>query len=614
MKLNSELQKMLVRQLFYALAKSVSADEGKKEKKVTPSTYAMVPAYLIVAILMFVFIVWASWRVVRNWGSWKIHTPSPRPHYVRTLHGWVDRGTWELKQAKRTKRQEAKRDQHRLYRTTKANHKWIFHDPTGELQQRFDDQKKRSYLRLLPSWMRSYPHGTLQLGISAKLDKAQRGTYPVSDFQSPTHSRLTLSEPLENAQLDGCGIAHAFGDHYRLPDLPIMDYLCEILPGAPAKPGTLPKVPRVDQPIVTSVWHVRLTMLPELGRPRFESEQELDGQVEPQESVIERVTQNSLEIGRHRQELNDLDEPLIDSGSPHLPSFTVTLAHRPPVFGRRPVQAPPLPDNLQRATRLQNDDEGPERLTHDLRTEITLTSIRGDVDSLLDEIRTVVDRIRVRANALPFNSTLPELTRVHASLASARRINRGQFGTLNSVVPSTPTIITPPMQEEPNRAVIENLGTDDATTIDSTSEEEIDEGSDRAVTERLVTDGTSSPDHISEANNQNPITAALLRSVSDHDASLDPADRAAQRPSESEDAVRAEAIRQTAAFYNEMGHSGTSPNVPVHYSQADNDAAPVTTRSSPTQTATTGQVPVTATPSLQDLDGASDEALYTNEY
>lgn len=49
-------------------------------------------------------------------------------------------------------------------------------------------------------------------------------------------------------------------------------------------------------------WRVRETPLPErLGLPRLESEQELNGVVEPQETLIQRDTEHRLRFGRPQE-------------------------------------------------------------------------------------------------------------------------------------------------------------------------------------------------------------------------------------------------------------------------------------------------------------------------
>ena len=298
-------QEMLVLLIFFALVASVLAveDQDKKKedekKKMNKAAYALIPAYLGTAMLSFIFITWALWRTCHNWGWWRIHAPSPRPQYLRTLFGWVDRETLESKQAKRASLKKTKRDQHKIFRTAKADYRWIFHDPTGELQQRYNDQKQRSYLRLLPSWMRSYPHGALQSDRITKQGKAPKGIHQSPESQLSFHGYLTTSNSLELAQFDGYPFSVALRNSCNVSDLSIIKFIDAITPAAPDKFWLRSKIPAAHQPDLIQVWHVRERALPEImGMPRFESEQELNGGVEQQQTVIESLDGEVEQQGR----------------------------------------------------------------------------------------------------------------------------------------------------------------------------------------------------------------------------------------------------------------------------------------------------------------------------
>ncbi|KAL9136841.1 MAG: hypothetical protein Q9175_001944 [Cornicularia normoerica] len=744
--------------LFFALAALILAveDEEKKEDK---AAYALIPAYLGAAILSFIFIAWALWRIVHDWGRWKIHASSPRPQYLRTLFGWVDRETLELKQAKRAKRREAKRDQHKFYRTTKANYKWIFHDPTGELQQRFDDQKQRCYLRLIPSWMRSYPHGTLQSGTMVKQGNAPKGIYQWPELQLSSYSRLTISETLQHAQLDGYPMSGALRDPYRLPDLLIIELLDAIMAAAPEKLWLPSKVSAMDQPDVIQIWRIREIPLPErLGLPPRESEQQLSGEVEPQETLIRRDTEHRLREGGPQERMNEFvtvprdglgrpfrhprvfsTQPVRDTPDPEAirsqerrqryiedlgrriqevrTDLTVMLVRgtldnlmqdfrqargsrhwQAPVVSRPPVRAPLVPENVRQANRLQHYIEDIQSRIHDLRAEPILSPVRGRLDSLMHELRrargarerlgpvaslrpaaptaqpqvqnpidqlpvpientavgfeprprmtpdmwrsgmavqgpdrvevmNVVDSLhhlvmenvqnhlsayRNRSGNRDFqainrdghvsNSLSQGLNIIRANVATdslgpAHRITQRLLRNIQNINASVPIIVTPRTHGEANRAVIENLATDDNANSNSTSEEEV------------------------QPNTQHPIAAAILRSVPDHDPTLDQADPAAQRHLEPEETIGAEDTRQTAPFHTEIGRSDPDPDAHVQGEPTENDSTPINTLDSPsssaatisTSTATATLATVIATPSLQELDDAVNEELYSDAY
>ncbi|KAL9074769.1 MAG: hypothetical protein Q9161_002138 [Pseudevernia consocians] len=335
MKLIIVLQMMLIHFISFPLISLVSGGEGRKNtnrKKEDPTAYCLIPAYLMAALLSFIFVAWASWRIIHDWGSWKIHALSPRPQYLRKAFGWVGQEKLELKQAKLDKRKKATRDKYKFYRTTKADYKWIFHDPTGELQQRFDDQKKQSYLRLLPSWMRSYPHGTLQSGVLVKQGKATKGIYQLPELQSNDNSRHSVSEPLEYADLDYYTMSGVLRDPYRLSDFPIMEHPDSVKPSALGKSCLLSKLPMMDDSTVIQVWRARLTPLPELlGVPRRASTPELNGEVESQQTTIQRDTEYRLRMGRPQWTTNEFGT---EASATHVP----VQVHMPP---------PPLPPGWQ---------------------------------------------------------------------------------------------------------------------------------------------------------------------------------------------------------------------------------------------------------------------------
>ena len=275
-------------------------DEAKKEENA--KAYALILAYVMATVILLVLIPWFLWGIIRNWGSWKIHTGSPRPQYIRTSFRWVDLETWQQKQAKQARRKEAKRGQHTIYRTTKANYKWIFYDPTGDLQQRFNQQKERSHLRFLPSWMRSYPHGTLQSGISVQQSKASNQIYQLPNLHINEKRCLSNLEPFGNLQLDGSPMSGALPDpYYQLPNLSKMDYHDAITPNTSGKAYSLPILPVMDEPDVVQVWinHGNNAGPERTGSPPLESEEELRGEVESAEEVMRLETEHRLEIGAY---------------------------------------------------------------------------------------------------------------------------------------------------------------------------------------------------------------------------------------------------------------------------------------------------------------------------
>ena len=311
------LPMMLAQLISVALAALVSAYEGNDaqdewghwpliphgpKKKGYQKAYVLVPVYVLVTAVLLVFIPWLLWRIIRNWGSWKIHTASPRPQYIRTSFRWVDIETWQQKQAKQVRRKEAKRDRHTIYRTTKANYNWIFHDPTGGLQQRFNMHKERSHLRFLPSWIRSYPHGTLQPGISSQQSKAPNEIYQLPKLHVNENSCLSNLESFGNHQLDGAHMSGALPHpYYRLPKLSKIGYQDAMILNASGKACSLPILPVMEEPVVVQVWFMGGDSpgAERTGSPTSESEEEPGMEVEPAEEVMQGDTEHRPEIGAY---------------------------------------------------------------------------------------------------------------------------------------------------------------------------------------------------------------------------------------------------------------------------------------------------------------------------
>ena len=447
MKLIHLLKTMLAQLTFFALAASVSADDksekqndttehgpliptDKKKQEEDPNydlDDALIPAYVMATAILLVFIPWVLWRMIHNWGSWKLHTPYPRPQYIRTSFGWVEQETWHHKQAKRAKRKEAKRGQHKIYRTTKANYKWIYFDPTGELQERFNDQKERSYLRFLPSWMRSYPHGTLQSGVWTGQSKVPKDSYQLPELQFIGNSCRSLREALGNAQLDGFSMFGALPDPYQLPSLGDMEYRNAIMPSTPGTSCLPPQLPTMDGSFVVQVWHVRANPLPELtGHQRLESEEELRGEVESPEELARRDTEHTLAIGRDQVRTNHFGlEFTVELNTDRLPPLP-----RPPVQDPRPpVQDPPGQEPVSLTARHDAYIEGLDRRILDLegriqlvRTERTLLLIRGTLDNMMREIRGASRDRRLRDRPTPQNAR--QATMLQQYITSIRNLER----------------------------------------------------------------------------------------------------------------------------------------------------------------------------------------------
>ena len=521
MKLIHAIQMMVGQALFvqiwYVVLVVIESDKEEHKKiclippckpyrKDGPKNRFLIPGCIMIAALLLAFVPLSLWRTVSNWGSWRIHTPSPRPHFFRTPFGWVKQELWERSQAKRAKRKEAKRDQHRFYRTSKANYKWIFHDPTGELQRRFDEQKKRSHLRYLPSWMRSYPHGTVQTGYLAQRSKLPNGFNQAPSFEIISKSRLSLSESLENAQLDGCHRSHVRPGPYLLPDLSGMEFPQAIIPNIPRESYLLPNIPTMDGPNIVQVWHLREYELPEyLGRPRLrndaEHETELRGEVEEsQEQVIRIDMQHRLEIGRNQAITNESDlEPETDGGDGRGNRTDPATAGGQLVTPTPNTVTAAQPTNQPRP-RITRPAGGFGMLAHPgIQPRPRAIRPVGGFGTLPTPQRSLtVPQMMDTLDGLPWPTGGNLQTRLQ-NVWTRRNVRNVQatgsrLGVSGQVNRSTPTIVTPPPHAEANRAVMVDPATADDASLDLLSEEGTCEGN------NVVVDEASSTNEISIAN------------------------------------------------------------------------------------------------------------------
>ncbi len=225
-----------------------------------------------------------------------------------------------------------------------------------------------------------------------------------------------------------------------------------------------------------------------------------------------------------------------------------------------------------------------------------------------------------------FNNLFQGLNIIRANLGPADLNARRLLCDIQTINVSRPNIVTPQAHIEAHRAVIEGPEMVDNTSSDSVSEQEVHGRGDSAVIEGPNTGDTPSSSPTSEEENrsdtQQPIAAALLRSVPDHDATLDQAGPTAQHAVESEETIRAEATRQTAAFYTDMGRSEPAPAIHVQDIQPNDTATPMdalyspsaSTAALPSPTTTATPATTTATPMSPELDDALNEELYTDAY
>ena len=112
------------------------------------------------ALLLTPFMLWTAWHSVKGWGRWRLRKSGNRPHYVRTWHGWVETEKAARRAVERAQFRNHIR-QKLAWRTTTADYSWVFWDPRGAKRQEYEDNRRRSMIRHLPRWTRSYEPGSL---------------------------------------------------------------------------------------------------------------------------------------------------------------------------------------------------------------------------------------------------------------------------------------------------------------------------------------------------------------------------------------------------------------------------------------------------------------------
>lgn len=111
-----------------------------------------------IAIIIILVVIGLCYYWLSHWGWWRLHRPGPRPVMIRTWHGWVESGKIKDK----IQRNRLRKLPPCIPRTTRTDYNWIFWDPTGELQRKFNQEKEKSLVRYLPRWMRSSPFGSAE--------------------------------------------------------------------------------------------------------------------------------------------------------------------------------------------------------------------------------------------------------------------------------------------------------------------------------------------------------------------------------------------------------------------------------------------------------------------
>ncbi|KAL8666501.1 MAG: hypothetical protein Q9168_007470 [Polycauliona sp. 1 TL-2023] len=96
---------------------------------------------------------------------------------IRTWHGWTESN--KLKDQKQ--RNRLRKLPPWIPSTKRTDYNWIFWDPTGDLQRKFNEAKEKTFLRFLPRWMRSSPFGSTDPDLEAARSSGVRDSDDTCD-------------------------------------------------------------------------------------------------------------------------------------------------------------------------------------------------------------------------------------------------------------------------------------------------------------------------------------------------------------------------------------------------------------------------------------------------
>ena len=154
-------------------------------------------ACLGVAFILILGVVMG--RLVTNWGWWRLRGPGPKPHYVKTWHGWVVRDDFKGNFAEPEKPQVLRQFWFWEWGLTRADYEWYCWDPHGHGKRREEEVRNRSYVRKLLRWIGIIKQDCQQaptedLAEKGESPKKPRHQRPSSGIRSPTSSCTTSAD------------------------------------------------------------------------------------------------------------------------------------------------------------------------------------------------------------------------------------------------------------------------------------------------------------------------------------------------------------------------------------------------------------------------------------
>ena len=164
-------------------------------------------------------------RLVTNWGWWRLRGSDPKPHYVKTWHGWIIREDSRVKPAE-PKKQKTPR-QFWLWERghTRKDYEWYCWDPHGFGKQREVEIHNRSYTRKLLRWLGISKHLDCSQGLAQNL--AEKGQSPqerqrqgrLHTILPPSSTRTTSVSLVQPGMASTTMMSGVLGDS-QLPEFP----------------------------------------------------------------------------------------------------------------------------------------------------------------------------------------------------------------------------------------------------------------------------------------------------------------------------------------------------------------------------------------------------------
>ena len=133
------------------------SDDEAEHKFMTDVMFLKTQGPLCIGVMCAVALVLYAGHRIHKLGRGKLFVHNS-PQYIRTWHGYIKYSRYQ-RHADRMERVREKCRGRFNWKTTTADYKWLFFDPTGMKKREYQLRRERTLLRYLPKWTRSLePH------------------------------------------------------------------------------------------------------------------------------------------------------------------------------------------------------------------------------------------------------------------------------------------------------------------------------------------------------------------------------------------------------------------------------------------------------------------------